>query len=570
MLIDVLKKAFGTSYAARLVAKGQKLWAQGDLASAAQCLRTAIAKDPQSGPAHSNLGAVLIALHRYDEGFAHLEHSVALAPADDEVLVNFGNALYQSRRTEAAVSHYWRALEANPANIAAHANLWRPLQEICDWPAVDKLMAQLRQDIADGGSAGWLRRISPFSSLFLPFSRREQLEIAGHAAAALRQAPSPPLRQSAPRRTGRLRIGYLSSDFHEHATAYLTAGIYGHHDRDRFEIFAYSLGPAAADAYRQRIVAGCDKFIDVAHLSSEAIAERIAADRIDILLDMKGYTGGGRPGVLAKRPAPIQASYLGYPGTMGADFIDYLIVDEVIAPEAHAADYSETIVRLPGTYQPSDDKPAPASPAGRRQRFGLPESGVVFCCFNITAKIDRRTFAAWMRILAALPDSVLWLLSDSPVAQANLRHAAESAGVGAERLVFAAPVSRAEHLERLAAADIFLDTFTCCAHTLANDAVLAGLPLVTLRGETFASRVASSILTAAGTPELIAGTEGEFIDLAIKLARAPEHLAAIRQHFVGRPPGIFDTKLYVRRLEDAFQEMLADSVAQDARQDARH
>lgn len=564
MFLD-LRRPFLRTLSRRLNSKGSYFWRRGDLPGAERFFRLAIAKNRRNAAAHSNLGSVLLDLHRYDEGMVLLEQAVRLDPEDSGVLVNLGNAYHRSGRTALAVKTYSLALEVDQECPEALANILRPLMEFCEWPVLEAHFRRLRERM-ELGDEKVFRTVSPFNSVFLPFSRAEQLAIARRAAdewdtvAVSRRGN---LRQVAAGhgRGKRLRIGYLSSDFHDHATAHLTAGIYGFHDRNRFEVFAYSLGYPDGSEYRLRIASGCDVFADVHELGAADIAKRIAADRIDILVDMKGYTGGGRPAVLALRPAPLQVSYLGYPGTMGAQFIDYLVADHEIIPESHLADYSERVVFMPLSYQATDGCQAIDEAPVSRSHVGLPPGGFVYCCFNTSAKIDQRTFKCWLRILASVPGSVLWLLKPAQECMDNLRNVLIAHGFSPERLIYAPILPKPQHLARLRLADLFLDTFVCNAHTTATDALWAGVPVLTLRGHTFASRVASSLASAVGLRNLVAASEEEYVDLAIRLALDGAPLAHARQVLgQGKALPLFDTPQYVRDLESAYLTMVEDSA----------
>ena len=294
----------------------------------------------------------------------------------------------------------------------------------------------------------------------------------------------------------------------------------------------------------------------MAELDAIQIAQHIFEHQIDILIDLKGYTGFGRPEILALRPAPIQVNYLGYPGSMGADFIDYLIADPIIIPEGHAQDYSETVMRLPDTYQPTDDQQHVAQVAMDRASAGLPENAFVFCSFNAPAKFDRRTFSCWTRILAAVPGSVLWLLQPSELAQRHLNHAASTAGVDPSRIIYAPPLAKDQHLARLRLADLVLDTFVCNAHTTGTDALWAGVPMLTLTGETFASRVATSLLCAVGLNQLATRSEEEYLAIAVALAKQPQEIVRLKstlRHATEKP--LFQTDRYVRHLDAVFEEI---------------
>ena len=322
-------------------------------------------------------------------------------------------------------------------------------------------------------------------------------------------------------RHDRIRVAYLSADYHSHATSQLAAGLFDTHDKNRFETVAISFGPDDTSAMRGRLMRAFDRFIDVRDKSDGAAAALIREMEIDIAVDLKGFTQDGRPGILALRPAPVQVNYLGHPGTMGARYIDYLIADRRIVPDGHERHYSEKIVYLPDSYQANDRKRRIAERTPTRADEGLPETGFVFCSFNGSFKITPELFDIWMRLLKAVEGSVLWLLDDNPAAVRNLKREAEARGVSTQRLIFAPRRPVEEHLARHRLADLFLDTLPCNAHTTASDALWAGLPVLTCTGDTFAGRVAASLLSAVGLPELITDSLPSYEALAMKLARDP-------------------------------------------------
>jgi predicted O-linked N-acetylglucosamine transferase (SPINDLY family) len=360
--------------------------------------------------------------------------------------------------------------------------------------------------------------------------------------------------EHAPRTAGgRLRIGYASADFHDHATLHLMAGLFEAHDRERFEIHAYSWGIDDGSAYRARAHAAIEHFHDVRDLGHDAVAQRIADDGIDILVDLKGYTGESRPEIFALRPAPVQVNYLGYPGTMGAAFMDWMIADSVLVPPGAEAGYTEQVMRLTGSYQANDRLQRIAERASTRAQWRLPEDAFVFACFNKHHKIERPTFAAWMRILAAAPRAVLWLLGGH--GEQALARAAQATGIDPRRIVFADKAPKPEHLERHRVADLFLDTRTYNAHTTASDALWGGLPVLTWPTDAFAGRVASSLLHAIGLPELVMPDGASYERTAIELARDPSRLAALRATVAANrlSTALFDTHGLARNLEDAYQ-----------------
>jgi predicted O-linked N-acetylglucosamine transferase (SPINDLY family) len=364
-------------------------------------------------------------------------------------------------------------------------------------------------------------------------------------------------RQSERKQGSRIRLGYLSNDFQDHATAMLLIETLEAHDRGQFELYAYSYGGADAGKMRQRCVDAFDGFTPIGALSDAQAGQAIHDDGIDILIDLKGFTRDTRTSILALRPAPVQVNFLGYPGTLGPDLCDYLITDAFVTPRSAAADYAESLAFLPHSYQPRGRGETLAPPSGRAAA-GLPEEGFVFCCFNQAFKFTPEVFALWCRLLNAVDHSVLWLLA-APQAEGNLRNEARNHGVSGDRMVFAPDASQAEHLRRLQLADLVLDTSPYGAHTTASDALWAGVPVITRPSATFASRVAGSLLQAVGLPELIVGNDEDYFNLALTLARDPGKAAALRLKLAGNraTAPLFDAPAYTLALEDLFRQMEA-------------
>lgn len=352
----------------------------------------------------------------------------------------------------------------------------------------------------------------------------------------------------------RIRLGYLSTDLREHVMGFLMAGVFEHHDKSRFECIGLSLAARDGGTTQTRIAAALDRLVDLHEMSDAAAANLIRDMQLDILVDLNGHTGDARTGILARRPAPIQVNFIGYPGTMGAPYIDYLIADGITVPQPQTAFHSEQILYLPDCYQPNDHSRKPAEAALSRRSAGLPQTGFVFCCFNNNYKITPEIFDIWMRLLRAVDGSVLWLLEDNKLAAANIRREAERRGVSEQRLVFAQRVPQPVHLARHALADLFLDTSPYNAHTTASDSLWMGLPIVTCPGNSFQSRVAASVLTAAGLPELIAPSLADYEALALGLARDPQSLSRIRARLAGNRDScpLFDIARFTRNLEDAY------------------
>jgi predicted O-linked N-acetylglucosamine transferase (SPINDLY family) len=353
-----------------------------------------------------------------------------------------------------------------------------------------------------------------------------------------------------------LRIGYFSADFHDHATMYLMAKVFEAHDPEKFELYAYSFGPDGNDEMRQRLIKAVDVFDDVKMMNDKDIALLARQDQIDIAVDLKGHTKDSRPGIFAYRAAPIQISYLGYPGTMGADFIDYIIADKVVIPERHEPSYSDSIIHLPHCYQVNDNTRVISNLSMTKFEMGLPEQGFVFCCFNNNYKISPTEFDIWMRLLGKVEGSVIWLLKSNKWVENNLQSEAKKRGVSSDRLIFAEKIPQSEHLARHRLADLFIDTFNYNAHTTASDALWAGLPVVTKLGQGFAARVAGSLLTAIDLPELITETEMEYEALILDLATNPQRLAAIKQKLAANrlSKPLFNTELFTKHLEDGYQQ----------------
>jgi protein O-GlcNAc transferase len=498
-------------------------------------------------------GQFLAALGREDEAAASLERCLALAPRHAAAWPALIGLLVGCKRFEEAEAAIVKLLAVAPDADFARGYLAFVKLNICDWAGLAEAIAALEDQVAHGKAV-----TLPFHGILTLASPQDQLMCAKARVAF--ELPRALPRLAPPRYDhDRIRLAYLSADFHDHATAYLLAGLIEQHDRARFEVIGVSFGPDDASGTQHRIRGAFDRFLDVRGASDLAAAELIRKHEADIAVDLKGFTAGCRPGILASRPAPVQAAYLGFPGTMGANFIDYIIADRwVIPPDAHCF-FAEKVVTLPASYQCTDDKRviAPAGPT--RAEAGLPARGFVFGSFNHTFKIMPEVFDVWMRLLTAVEGSVLWQLADHPTARRNLRAEAERRGVSGDRIVFADRVLAEMHLARHRLADLFLDTLPCCAHTTASDALWAGMPLLTATGTTFAGWVATSLLHAIGVPELATGSLDEYETLALALAREPDRLAALKAKIainrLTRP--LFDTARFCRAIESAYAEMHA-------------
>ena len=524
----------------------------GRLDEAVACHGKAIDLRPDFPEAHTNLGAALEEQGRLDEAVACYRRAIDLKPDYPAAYTNLGLAFKELGRLDEVIACYRRTIELKPDCAVALAGLIHELQHRCCWEDLADRQRQVIQIIRrrQGQPLSLKDAPAPFVLLALPSTPADQLACAEAFSAGYRRAPPPAV--VAPR--DRIRIGYLSADFHDHATAYLIAELIERHDRDRFEVIGYSIGPNYDDDMRRRLVAAFDRFVDLRPLSYPHAAERIRRDDIDILVDLKGYTQNARTKILALRPAPIQVNFLGYPGTMGCDFIDYVIADPVCIPPDQDAFYREKVVRLPDCYQPNDTRRVIAEPSPSRSDCALPEQGFVFCSFNNSYKITPALFDIWMRLLTAVPGSVLWLLEANEWVEANLRREATTRGVEPDRLVFSPRRPLPDHLARHHCADLFLDTLPYNAHTTASDALWTGLPVLTCRGETFAGRVAASLLTAIGAPELITQTLAEYESMALRLANDPAALSAVREKIRRNraTAALFDTARYTRNIETAY------------------
>ena len=479
-------------------------------------LDQAIAQEPRYVEAHNNRGIALNDMKRFDEALAAFDAALALAP--EFASAHYGRAvtLNEMRRAPDAMESYARALALDPDAPFLLGKLVHMKMAICDWRDFERDTQALAHRTLRGDRAS-----PPFQLLAAvdqPLLHRKAAEIYAREAMPLQKALAPIGKR--PRRQ-RIRVAYFSADFHDHATAVLMAELFERHDRARFELSAFSFGPYSDDPMRKRLVRSFDRFLDVRARSDREVAMLAREREIDIAIDLKGYTGDERHAIFAYRAAPIQASYVGYPGTMGVPFMDYLIADPTLIPESHQSLYAEKIAYLPRSYQPNDTKRVVAETVFTREELGLPKNGFVFCCFNNNYKIVPETFDSWMRVLQAVDGSVLWLLEDNETARANLCREAQARGVDAKRLVFAPRMNLGRHLARQRMADLFLDTLPYNAHTTASDALWAGLPVLTLSGEAFAGRVAASLLNAVGLPELVTTTRAEFERLAIELATKP-------------------------------------------------
>jgi protein O-GlcNAc transferase len=562
------------------VLAAHNLRAVGKLEDAAIHYARAVGAQPESAEARVMLGWSLRALDRRAEAAAQYEEAVRLNPNLVEAHNNLGVLYHDNGELEAAIACYRQVLTHEPAHVEARRNLCAALRasnrsvealaefetllafhpdhayaalmvmqtrrELCRWQDYTAMEARVH-DIATRNAGSF----SPFL-LFTWLVEPALLHPAARAYTARFTDPMPVSPDRAHKQGEKLRIGYLSADFRTHVVAAVVPEVLELHDRNAFDIFAYSYGPDDASPQRQRIAAASGIFRDIRAVADDGAARQIREDGIDILVDLTGLTGNIRHGILARRPAPLQILWLGYPGTSGSPAVDYLVADPFSIPPGAEQFYSEKIIRLPGSCQPHDRTRPIGTPAARAL-YGLPDNAFVFCSFNHVQKLNPQIFAVWMDILAAVPESVLWLRSDTEEAAANLRLEAQVRGLDANRLVFAGrSPDMADHLARYGAADLALDTFPYTSHTTANDALWCGCPLITMAGETFPSRIAGGILQALSLGELVTDSLDSYRRTAIRLARDRAALAALRGKLARSHPH-FDTMRFTRHLEAGYR-----------------
>lgn len=594
------------------------LVALGDRQAAAHCYRRALNSDSAHRGALLNLVPLLVAEKQFAEALFLSESALAHHPGDADCRFNHGEVMTSLNQHADALAAYEQALALRPqwgkAEVAAAvsmaalgqlglagrrlaavgardpdalATFFSPLEtdresrypelepgrialiaayrrhRLCDWSNREIFIA-LYRSVVDGEQCKPLDNPDlPFLGMGLPLSpdyrQRAAAQVAGRVE---REAGKTPVVRAAVRERGALRVGYLSGDFRRHATAWLMRRLPALHDRSRFEVFLYSTGPDDGSEVRAEIAAASDRFCDVRHFDDAALAQRIAMDEIDILVDLAGYTLYSRPGVLAMRPAPLQVSYLVYLQTSGSRWIDYVLLDRKVLTAAERTCWTEKVAYLPHTLYFCDDQVETAVLQSTRGDEGLPEDAFVYCCLNAPWKVDPETFASWMTILRRVPNSVLWLYTDIEGGETNLRAAARDAGIDDKRLFFAQSVPHEQHLARFCHADVFLDTFSCNAHTTAIEALAAGVPVVTLPGETVVARVGLSLLAAHGLQALTANSVEDYVEIACRLAEAPywyESMRAVARNKEGSH--LFCTEQRVREIENVFETIWARHVS---------
>ncbi len=552
-----------------------------------ECMDQVVERAPEIPEPHNNRGTALLRLGRYAEAVAAFSRALELNPQSAEAYNNRGEAQLQLRNLESALADVSRAIELRPQQGESRFLMGRLLREMkrydealqqfylaqrlpaplpmlqseiasakahgCTWQNLNEEMLQLEQDI---------RAQKPVLEPFTALSLFDQPALHKEVARLLveRDLPTSTALGAIPARARgeKIRIGYYSADFRNHPMAHLIAELIEVHDRERFEWFAFSVSPEVHDGMRERLAAAFDHFLDVRERTDMEIARLSRELGIDIAVDLMGFTQATRLRSFSYRCAPVQVSYLGYPGTTGANYMDYVVADKVVIPPRAQIHFAEKVVYLPHSYQVNDSKRKVADRTFSREELGLPSNGFVFCCFNNNFKILPPTFDGWMRILHEVEGSVLWLLEDNPIAARNLRREAQARGISADRLVFASRVPMDQHLARQRMADLFLDTLPYNAHTTASDALWVGLPVLTCSGQSFASRVAASLLHAVGLPELVTQTQSAFEARAIELARDVAQLRSIRDKLEEQGPQspLFNARLFARHIESAYTTMV--------------
>ena len=566
---------------------GYVLLGRGNYAEAEQALRKALEVAPQDAVAMEHLGWLYQRAGRLGEAVASLKASLAINQNGVRARVILANVLLALDKPRRAAAHYERVLAQQPDHFRAHNNLAGVLvglgqlqsaaahyqraaalapdltyqisaahlaRRICDWDTAEALEPKILAALRAGPKSG--DRTQPFPLLAMPDATGHDLMMAGRGMAlpflSVAAVPHRPMADLAA--GGKLRIGYLSPDFHDHPTTHLVVEALELHDRSKFEIVAFDYSRDGKAAYRERALAAFDKVITVRAMSDDAAARAVADEGIAIAVDLAGWTTNARPQILARRPAPVQMQWLGYPGSMGTPWIDYLVADSVVAPPGRETEFSEKLLRLPHTYQSNDSKRQIGAKLTRAE-MGLPEDAFVFCNFNQSFKITRQTFAFWMDLLRERPHAVLWLLDDNRWATEALQQRIAEYGIAPERVIFGRRLPLSQHLARLRLADLALDCPPCGSHTTASDALWAGTPHLAVRGNGFAARVSSSLLTAIGLPELIAETTEDYQALVLHLSRDRSLISVVRAKLsVNRLSApLFDSRRFTRHLEAGYE-----------------
>jgi len=549
------------SFSEASVNLGLTLIARGDLTCAESVIKEALSLAPENPVLNLNLGGVYLKMGELEKALGRFDKALEFAPDNCAALYNRGCALELLGCFGEAKQMLNQVVSCAPDDRDAVAQLFHILQKTCSWEEMEQVEARMEEQtvkaLADGERPGE----TPFMSIARSAHPERNLEVAKAWSTEMVDKLAPIRQRVSFNQSGfhggKLRIGYLSGNFYDHPTAHNTAGLYGKHNRDVFEVFAYSFGPDDGSPHRQAITASCDRFVDVAGLNDGEAAERINRDGIDILIALTGHTDGSRLEICALRPAPLQVGYLSYPGTCGGDFLDYVLVDDIVCPASDVPFFTEAPAYLEGTYWPTDNEQAVGPQLLSRASQGLPENALVFCCFCQTYKIDRQMFSVWMSLLHQIQGSVLWLFGHNREAEKNLKAQARAAGIEDNRLIFADKLSKPEHLARIALADLALDTRIYTGHTTTTDALWAGIPVVAIAGSHFASRVSESLLCSHGLEELIASDLEAYENLVLEIVEDIGRLRKLKYRVVEnrKTHPLFDTTAKVRNLETLYLTM---------------
>lgn len=552
------------SYAQAYNNRGNALRLLGDRDNARKNYLTAWTLDSSYADALNNIGVILLENLQIEESIDHFNNAISLDPTSADAYFNKANALRELNLFSASIDEYTKALGVKPEYEFLKGLLLHAKMQICDWSHYAELLGDLERSIDCDKKCS-----PPFPVLALTNSLEQQLRVAR----LWTQSKFPEKKDHNNfnpifSRSKKIRVAYFSADFRDHPVSYLMADLFEHHDRSRFEIIAFSLNKAKSDLMIERLKKSFDIWIDALNLSDAQIVEKARSLSLDIAVDLGGYTKNSRTGIFANRVAPAQVSYIGYLGSMGAAYMDYILADKTIIPDRHRSHYSERIAYLP-IYQANDSKRVMPQVQMTRAQYALPPAGVVYSCFNTNYKITPQIFNVWMNILKRVPNSVLWVYSDSQIAQDNLRRQALGCEVDSARILFAQRVDQTSYLQRFQLADLFLDTFPYNAGTTASDALWSGLPVLTLQGETFASRIAASILQALEMPELIVDSLLEYENLAVELGRDAQLLSTIKDKLLSNKSksNLFKTDQFAFELERVYDEMVRRNLQNLGAQD---
>ncbi|CAN5350037.1 hypothetical protein BH10PAT1_BH10PAT1_1010 [soil metagenome] len=515
---------------------GNILLEERNLEDAIFIYKMSLEKDPKNAGVYNNIGTAYAMEQKYFNAINYFKKAVKHDPEFKDALINLASAFTSSAQTEKAIKIYEKAIKKYPENITVAENLYHLKRQNADWKNLPKIK-------------NWNE---PFINVIYDENLKSNLDVAKKFSKSFELQNKK--YKFNKKKKGKLNIGYVSAHFHNHPTGHLISSLFEYHDKSKFNIYIYCLGPNDFSSYYGKIKKSATKFRDLYNVNFSESADQIYKDKIDILIDLDGYTDNNRLLLFAKKIAPIQITYLGFPGTLGTKFVNYILTDKVVTPKSYQKYFTEKFIYLPNSYQVNDDSLEISEINYKRKDFKLPLNKFIFASFNGTYKIEPEVFGIWMNILKKVPESILWLYKNNKVAEKNLKNEAKKRGIDPKRLIFAKRLSREKHLKRLSLADLSLDTFICNGHTTTSDSLWANVPVVTKIGKHFASRVAASILTAAGFPELITKTPKEYEELIIKIAKDPELLKSLKDKLEENKTtkSYFDTQKFTRNLEEVY------------------